>query len=154
MRISVSFLSLVGLALCGCETKTVSYQAGTSFVQAERDAIDCEVQALQRLPATATSDWVTVQEPDTVKCDSKGQCEVISGGRTRKRMDVDTNAARRDAAQTRCLADRGYREISLPTCPLSVYQSLPPTLTGVMPPLTANTCYVDRRNVGIQIFNP
>ncbi|KAA2316112.1 hypothetical protein DL237_13540 [Pseudooceanicola sediminis] len=156
-RKTASVLLLVALAGCAPQTpyerytsgevmRNYPYRAGASGAQTQRAITDCQVSAAQRVPqqllVQTTPTYVT---PTQTQCNRYGTQTIcnttggqIMGGQT---YTSDANAGLRARVYAQCMADKGFRAVDLPACPVGT----PLTATFTAPtlaPLARSSCYI------------
>lgn len=145
---------ILGSVILGLSTCDVGlqYREGTTFAQADRDDLDCDVRALKRYPVVLESYTVYKCEPDYVTCDNDGNCREVDGECEYITKQRDVNGPARFIDAQACMTRKGYTDISLPICPDSVKERVTPTITRVMPRLTEDACVILWKD-GKQIVN-
>lgn len=99
----------------------VVYKPGSTGEQRSAALLDCETQALAKVPrAIATGVTPTYTTPSNVQCYGSGayvSCQQY-GGQTYggNVYNYDANQDLRDRVSLQCLAQKGFQIISLPTC--------------------------------------
>lgn len=144
---------LSALTLTSCVPLDTYYKAGTSVSRMERDLTTCDVRALRDAPvATQLQRGAPIFVPPERFCDSNGNCRVYPGyWEPGPLYTVDVNADLRARVQMQCMMDRGYVEVSLPSCPSKVANATPPARTTVFPKLTENACVIRNSDKSWQI---
>jgi len=138
------FLALA--TITGCETySTVSnfaYRPNTTIAQKDRHSFDCEVEANRKVPTNtqvrSTPGYVTPVYTSCYgySCTSTGG-QTVGGGT----YSYDTNSDLRFEYMGRCLQEKGYTIVSVPTClPGRVPESLASQLTGKLRRPTEGSC--------------
>jgi|LauGreDrversion2_3_1035106.scaffolds.fasta_scaffold78028_1 hypothetical protein len=112
------------LFLCSCVATgpvPVVYKVGSTGDQRKSAVLDCETQALSKVPrAMASAVTPAYTMPSNVQCYSTGytvSCQEY-GGQTigGNAYSYDANQDLRDRVTMQCLANKGYQLVSLPTC--------------------------------------
>lgn len=157
MRKSSIFLGAVALGLLACGPSSlyeayqqgaplhnVAYKAGVTPAAIARDQVNCRAEAAREVPQNirvsttplrVSNGRITCREIDGEKFCRQGEPRV-SGGETKTR---DLNAGLRVDYFGQCMADRGYRFVSLPPCPAGI--AVTSQLGDPLPALGATTCY-------------
>lgn len=167
LRKSLIFIA-ISSALVGCAAsqtdydrfkagqplRNLPYKAGATEASTARVQTNCQVEAVQRVPAQqvieSTPGFTTPTQTycnrigSQVICNTTGG-QTFGGGVT----TTDANAGLRQKVFGQCMADRGYRYVSLPPCP----QGAQFQKSNGLPPLTARTCYLVTPNQRIYVGN-
>ncbi|WP_290560887.1 hypothetical protein [Aestuariivita sp.] len=153
MRVVVSLCIL--LILSGCAPLSIYHRAGVPVAKMEDDRLTCEVEALRDAPvANQVRQGPAQYIPPRQYCDANGNC-VTRGGYWEPGAiyTVDVNRGLRARLLDRCMAQQGYRPVTIPLCPQSIASAAPPAATTTLPPLTANSCAIRNRGGTWQIVN-
>ncbi|SDX63437.1 hypothetical protein [Roseicitreum antarcticum] len=119
-------LALLGTAFalssCGPRTIDYAYRADTTLAQHDRDSLQCEVEATQRIvPNIQTRRTPVIYTPVQTTCQQIGtqtQCTTTGGEwQGGDAYSVDVNEDLRGEVQVQCMRDRGYQIVPLPSCP-------------------------------------
>lgn len=142
------FLLSLCSVLAGCAPMSLYYREGVEVTRMQSDLTTCEVGALKDVPE---SRQVRRGPPRYIPgpryCDGTGTCRYGPGYYIPGELyTVDANAGLRARVSDQCMAQKGYREISLPQCSAAVAQSVPSGVTRVLPKLTESACVI--RNSG------
>ncbi|SMO50642.1 hypothetical protein SAMN06265173_104109 [Thalassovita litoralis] len=125
------------ILLAGCVPVSVYHKAGGTLTRLQNDEVNCQVQALQKVPVNKITRITPIRTLPREVCNSRGHCRIVYmefGG------DVETydaNLPLRQKVEAQCMINKGYQQIELPIC-----ENRPTTLPGTMPGLTTNSCAV------------
>lgn len=148
-------LSSVGLAACDTSLTTF-FKPGVSVSRLQTDQTRCEVDALKDAPvANEVRQRPPMYFPGRSVCNAGGQCwrepgYWVGGGF----YTVDTNAGLRARVLDMCMADKGYKPVTIPACSAAVKQAAPRAQTTTMPKLTDTTCVIRYEDDTWQIVSP
>lgn len=153
MRNTLFILTLAGI-LSACEGPLdVYYKPGVSVTRLQTDETNCEVKALKDAPvAQEIRQRPPVFYPGHPICNGYGQCWYrpgywVDGGV----YSVDVNKDLRNRVLTQCMAEKGYRPVSIPQCSSSVKAQAPVGQTTRLPTLTDTSCYIKNADDSYQI---
>lgn len=168
LRTKRYILPVIVLLLAGCSGAMTTYEAqraghpmpmfyksGVNFQQIVSDNTDCQVDAVQRVPAqihTTTSPEYST--PGSAICNQIGTqtfCNQV-GGQTYggETQSYDVNANLRQQVHFQCMAKKGYQYVNIPACAASVDLSDQINET-VLRPLSSRTCYQGIKSGGFMI---
>lgn len=141
MRPVIHPLVLVLAALVACAPPALYHKPGASPALVESTRTDCEVAALRAVPRDIRTRFIPAQYSYMPFCNHFGNCfhrtTMIQPPRTES---FDANAALRARVVDQCMAEAGFRPVSLPHCDPDRVRSatLPPDTA--QPPLGPNSC--------------
>lgn len=150
-------LLLPVMALSACDSPlSLYYREGESVSRLQTETTQCQLQAVQDVPvATQVRQSPPTYWPGRTYCDGRGHCYRSAGWwQPGQVYTVDVNQGLRNEVEAQCMAQKGFRPISLPPCKQSVRSSAPNVPTTTLPPLTTQSCYVKLDNGAFQILNP
>lgn len=129
--------------LIGCLPVSTYYAEGVSVAKRDRDDLECDVAALRDAPvANQTRQSAPIYVPSR-SCDRRGRCYRRGGYWVPGDIyTVDVNAGLRNRIKAQCMADRGYRPVEIPACPLAVANAAPAGATTVLPRLGPQSCAI------------
>lgn len=141
MRLSIAFLFCS--FLIGCFPVSTYYAEGVSVAKRDRDELACDVAALRDAPvANQTRQTAPIFVPQR-SCDRHGRCYGGGGYWVPGNVyTVDVNASLRSRVKAQCMADRGYRPVDIPICPVGIANAAPPGKTTVLPRLGPQSCAI------------
>lgn len=147
-------IPMVLLAACG--PLSMYYREGESVSRMQTETTECKVQALKDAPvANQVRQSPPVYWPGRTYCDGRGRCYRSGGWWEPGRIySVDVNQGLRNTVEAQCMAQKGYRPVSLPPCKQAVKSRVPATRTTVLPPLGTGSCFVKFDDGSIQIITP
>ncbi len=140
------------VTLIGCLPVSIYYAEGVSVAKRDRDNLECDVAALRDAPvANQTRQSAPIFVPGRA-CDRHGRC-YRSGGYwvPGDVYTVDVNASLRKRVKAQCMADRGYRPVEIPACPVGVANAAPPGKTTILPRLGPQSCVIRNDDGSLQI---
>lgn len=141
MRIATALLFC--LVSIGCLPVSTYYAEGVSVAKRDRDDLDCDVVALRDAPVANQTRQSSPRYVPRRSCDKRGRCYDRGGyWLPGDYYTVDVNASLRKRVKAQCMADRGYRPVEIPTCPVSIANSAPPGKTTVLPRLGPQSCAI------------
>ena len=128
-------------ALIACAPPALYYKPGASPVQIESNLTNGEVAALGKVPRDIRTRFIPAQYSTRTYCNSYGRCYprtyLVQPARTES---YDANAALRGRVTEQCIAEAGYRPVSLPQCdPAEVRLATLPA-DPAQPPLGPGSC--------------
>ena len=143
------------MLVAACAPVTMYYNTGTEVSRLESDLLSCQVSAARNVPV---SNQVRRDPPQYYParriCRHDGSCYTRGGFfEPGDVYTVDVNAGLRTRVTDQCMAERGYREVSIPRCPSNVSRDAIPAVTRVLPPLTADSCILRNKDKTWQILN-
>ncbi len=150
-------LLLPVMALSACDSPlSLYYREGESVSRLQTETTQCQLQAVQDVPvATQVRQSPPTYWPGRTYCDGRGHCYRSAGWwQPGQVYTVDVNQGLRDEVEALCMAQKGFRPVSLPPCKQSVRSSASNVPTTTLPPLTTQSCYVKLDNGAFQILNP
>ncbi|WP_170424441.1 hypothetical protein [Ruegeria arenilitoris] len=154
---SVLHLLIPVMALSACTGPlSLYYREGESVARAQSDTTQCQVQAVQNVPvANQVRQSPPTYWPGRTYCDSRGHCHRSPGWwQPGQVYTVDVNAGLRNSVEAQCMAQKGYRPVSLPPCKQNVKASVAAQRTTKLPPLGTESCYVKFDDGSFQIITP
>lgn len=150
------FAVFAGLtALAACAPLETYYKPGVSVARVNRDTTACEVRALRDVPpSTITRRRPPIYIPGRRHCDADGNCVSRPGHYVPGGFETfDPNDGLRLRVERQCMADKGYAPVSIPVCPDSVANAVPPRATTRLPNLTEGSCVIRNKDGSFQIVN-
>ncbi|WP_299660754.1 hypothetical protein [uncultured Ruegeria sp.] len=144
------------LILSACGPLSLYYREGESVSRMQNETTNCQVQALKDAPvANQVRQSPPVYWPGRTYCDGRGRCYRNPGWWEPGRVyTVDVNQGLRNNVEAQCMAQKGYRPVSLPPCKQGVKSRVPPTRTTTLPPLSSASCFVKFDDGSFQIITP
>lgn len=153
-RSALPALAFAGLVLAACGPLSMYYKAGTPVSEVNRTMINCEVEALEKVPMDRRIERDPVRIVPRRVCDSAGNCSVFYdrvGGGVRT---WDANADLRARVTNQCMIDKGYSNVDLPACPQAIRNAATAGATTVLPRLAPNSCVIRNNDGTFQIVTP
>jgi len=143
------------LLLAGCAKLSIYHREGASVSRMQSDLLGCEVRAAQDVPvATELRREPPYYVPGDRVCYSNGKCYLRGGYYLPGQVyTVDANRDLRARVERQCMADKGYRPVSLPPCPADVARRVPSGATTTLPPLAEKNCFIRNADGSWQIVN-
>jgi hypothetical protein len=141
MRPVIHPLVIALAALVACAPPALYHKPGASPALVESTRTNCEVAALRSVPRDIRTRFIPAQYSYMPFCNHFGNCfhrtTMIQPPRTES---FDANAALRARVVDQCMAEAGFRPVSLPQCDPDRVRSanLPPDTA--QPALGANSC--------------
>lgn len=141
MRPVIHPLVLALAVLVACAPPALYHKPGASPALVERTRTNCEVAALRAVPRDIRTRFIPAQYSYMPFCNHFGTCfhrtHMIQPPRTES---YDANDGLRARVVDQCMAEAGFRPVSLPQCDPDRVRSanLPPDTA--QPPLGANSC--------------
>lgn len=147
-------ISLMALSACG--PLSLYYQEGESVSRMQTETTQCQVQALKDAPvANQVRQGPPTYWPGRTYCDGRGSCYRSPGWWEPGQIyTVDVNKNLRNKVEAQCMAQKGYRPVSLPPCKRAVKSGVPVQRTTTLPPLTTQSCFVKFDDGSFQIISP
>ena len=144
-----------GMALAACGPLSIYHRPGVSVARMQNDRTNCEVRALKDAPiANQIRQRPPIYFPGTRYCNAGG-CYVTPGYWASGGVyTVDVNADLRGRVQDQCMAQKGYRPVSVPRCSSAVANAVPAQPTRTLPTLTESACAIRYDDGSWQIVNP
>ncbi|RVT86836.1 hypothetical protein DXV76_01750 [Rhodobacteraceae bacterium CCMM004] len=123
----------------------IAWKPGVTPTVATRQRTDCEVKAVNDVPANAqVRSTPSYAMPSQTVCNRVGGqafCNTYGGGvQGGQTYSVDVNADLRQRVYRQCLADKGFQIVDLRPCPDGVTPQ-PQSDSQRLPRLGANACY-------------
>ena len=133
------------------------YKGGVGFGKIASDNTDCQVEAVQRVPAQVqTTQTPVYTTPVSTTCNQIGTqtfCNQMGGqtygGQT---QSYDVNSGLRQQVHSQCMAKKGYRYLNIPACPAGT-DITSQDQERVLRPLSATTCYQADKTGGFRVGN-
>lgn len=149
-------MGVLATVLASCGPLSTYYREGESVSRMETETTECRVQALRDAPVSnQIRQGPPTYWPGRRYCDNRGRCYRSGGWWEPGRIyTVDVNKGLRDTVEAQCMAQRGYRPISLPPCRQSVKSQVPAARTTELPPLSTESCFVKFDDGSFQIITP
>lgn len=137
------------IALAGCNY-TLYHQVGKSFAERDADVTRCDVIALREAPVETQILFTPPRQEQRTICDDAGNCITETYWTKPEPYTVDPNEELRDRVALQCMLDKGYQQISLPSCEDGQALSVPAKMTNI----TRNSCVVRVKGGALRIANP
>ena len=149
-------LLLPCVALAACGPLSMYYREGENVSKLQAETTQCQVQALKQVPvANQVRQSPPTYWPGRTYCDGRGSCYRTGGWWEPGRIyTVDVNQSLRDTVEAQCMAQKGFRPVSLPPCKQSVKNRVPAARTTTLPPLSEASCFVKFDDGSFQIITP
>lgn len=137
------------IALAGCNY-TLYHQAGKSFAERDADVTRCDVIALRKAPVETQILFTQPRQEERTICDDDGNCITETYWTKPEPYTVDPNKELRERVAMQCMLDKGYQQISLPSCDDGQTLSVPTKMTNIGP----NSCAVRLKGGAVRIAQP
>ena len=137
------------IALAGCNY-TLYHQAGKSFAERDADVTRCDVIALRKAPVETQILFTPPRQEERTICDDDGNCITETYWTKPEPYTVDPNKELRERVAMQCMLDKGYQQISLPSCDDGKTLSVPTKMTNIGP----NSCAVRLKGGAVRIAQP
>lgn len=144
------------MVLTACGPLSLYYREGESVSQMQKETTQCQVQALKEAPvANQVRQSPPTYWPGRTYCDGRGRC-YRSGGwwQPGQIYTVDVNQSLRNNIEAQCMAQKGYRPVSLPPCRENLKSRVTLARTTTLPPLSTESCFVKFDDGSFQIITP
>ncbi|WP_170325128.1 hypothetical protein [Ruegeria arenilitoris] len=154
---SILRLLIPMIALSGCSGPLpLYYREGESVSRMQSETTQCQVLALEDVPvANQVRQSPPTYWPGRTYCDGRGRCHRTSGWwQPGNVYTVDVNQGLRNQVEAQCMAQKGFRPVSLPPCRQNVKSRVQAAPTTTLPPLSTESCYVKFDNGSFQIITP
>jgi hypothetical protein len=156
-RRALLLLASAAPILAACVPVEIYYREDAPYARLSRDFTACEVSAVQQVPANtqlgSTPVYRAPLETDCVTLGTSVQCTTtggeIYGGEV---YSFDSNEELRGRVLAQCMAERGYRRMSLPRCTSAQIAAAGPA-TNRLPALGPGACVAPARG-GWAVLNP
>ncbi|NOD77984.1 hypothetical protein [Ruegeria sp. HKCCD4332] len=147
--------TLMVLSSCGGPL-SLYYREGATVSRLQQETTQCQLKAVQEVPvANQIRQSPPTYWPGRTYCDGRGRCYQSPGWWQPGRVyTVDVNQGLRNTVEAQCMAQKGFRPVSLPACKQNVKSSVPATRTTTLPPLTTQSCFVKFDDGSFQIISP
>ncbi|MEM1004092.1 MAG: hypothetical protein AAF496_10955 [Pseudomonadota bacterium] len=144
------------MVLSACGPLSLYYREGASVSRMQTETTQCQVAALKQAPvANQVRQGPPIYRPGRTYCDGRGRCYRDGGWwQPGQIYTVDVNQTLRNQVEAQCMAQKGYRPISLPPCRQNVKSGVPATRTTTLPPLGTESCFVRFDDGSFQIITP
>ncbi len=144
------------MVLASCGPLSLYYREGESVSRMQTETTQCQVQALKDAPvANQIRQNPPVYWPGRTYCDGRGYCYRTPGWwQPGNVYTVDVNQDLRNTVEAQCMAQKGYRPVSLPPCKSGVKSKVAPVRTTKLPPLSSASCFVKFDDGSFQIITP
>ncbi len=144
------------MVLSSCGPLSLYYREGQSVARMQTETTECRVKALKDAPvANQIRQSPPVYWPGRSYCDRYGRCYRSPGWWEPGNIyTVDVNKGLRNTVEAQCMAQKGYRPVSLPPCKSRVKSSVTPTRTTTLPPLNPSSCFRQFEDGSFQIITP
>jgi hypothetical protein len=131
------------------------YKNGATSTTLESEKLDCEVSAARRVPQNMQVNTTpTYTTPTYTTCNNIGYSTFCNttGGQTYggQTYSVDANADLRQRAFSQCMAQKGWRSVSIPPCPEGVTPAQLTLSGNRLPRLSQGTCFIAKN--GMQVI--
>lgn len=138
----IARLCLVCLVMLGaCAPPALYHKPGAAPAQIEANLTTCLVSALNQVPRDIRTRYIPAQYAPYRYCNSRGRCytrhRLISPARTES---YDANEALRARVTEQCMAQAGYRPVSLPQCDPDRVRAAQIAADTPQPRLEATSC--------------
>ncbi len=149
-------LLLTVVILSSCSPLSLYYREGETVSRMQAETQKCQVDALQDVPvANQVRQSPPTYWPGRTYCDGRGRCYRSPGWwQPGQVYTVDVNKTLRNQVEAQCMAQKGYRPVSLPPCKQGVKSQVPRTRTTTLPPLSTQSCFVKIEGGSFQIITP
>ena len=137
------------IALAGCNY-TLYHQAGKSFAERDADVTRCDIIALRKAPVETQILFTPPRQEERTICDDDGNCITETYWTKPEPYTVDPNKELRERVAMQCMLDKGYQQISLPSCDDGQTLSVPTKMTNIGP----NSCAVRLKGGAVRIAQP
>lgn len=153
---SPRFFPLMALLLSACAPLTIYHKPGIPVSRMQSDQTACEVSALKDAPvAPLIRQYPPIYYPGHRVCNASGTCWTTPGyWEDGGFYTVDANKDLRNRVLSECMARKGYRPVTIPSCSPAVKSAAPIRQTTVLPRLTPQSCAIRRNGGGWQIVTP
>ncbi|KIC44530.1 MAG: hypothetical protein AB3N07_08030 [Ruegeria sp.] len=144
------------LVLSACGPLSMYYREGESVARMQSETTECRVDALKDVPVNnQVRQSPPVYWPGRSYCDSRGRCYRTPGWWEPGNIyTVDVNKGLRNNVEAQCMAQKGFRPISLPPCKSGVKSRVPAVRTTTLPPISSESCFVKFKDGSFQIITP
>ena len=144
------------MVLTSCGPLSLYSREGESVSRLQAETTACQVAALKDAPvANQIRQTPPTYWPGRTYCDGNGRCHRTAGWWEPGRIyTVDVNKGLRNTVEAQCMAEKGFRPVSLPPCKSGVKSSVPPGRTTTLPPLSPQSCFVKFDDGSFQIITP
>ncbi|WP_300547094.1 hypothetical protein [Roseovarius sp.] len=146
---------LTALLLGACAPLDIYYKEGADVARSEANLTECQVSALARVPRDMRTRFIPTRYAPYTACNAGGRCytryRLISPPRTETH---DLNARLRHKVVDQCMAEAGYRPVSLPQCDSATTRATALHATQTLPPLTPQSCVIRLKSGNWQIVTP
>lgn len=144
------------MILSACGPLSLYYREGESVQRMQTETTQCRVQALKDAPvANQIRQSPPIYWPGRSYCDSRGRCYRSPGWWEPGNIyTVDVNQGLRNTVEAQCMAQKGFRPVSLKPCKQGVKSRVPAVRTTTLPPLSTESCFVKFDDGSFQIITP
>lgn len=149
-------MSALAFCLSACAPLSIYYREGESVSRMQTETTQCQVKALKDAPvATQIRQSPPIYYPPRTYCHGPGQCYTRPGWWEPGRVySVDANAGLRKRVEAQCMAQKGFRPVSLPPCRQNVKSQVTAQRTTRLPALAGNSCFAKFDDGSFQIITP
>ncbi|WP_425078362.1 hypothetical protein [Ruegeria denitrificans] len=144
------------MVLSSCGPLSLYYREGETVSRLQKETTQCQLKAVKEVPvANQIRQSPPTYWPGRTYCDGSGRCYQSPGWWQPGRVyTVDVNQGLRNTVEAQCMAQKGFRPVSLPPCKQNVKSRVPATRTTTLPPLNSASCFVKFDDGSFQIITP
>ncbi|NOE25776.1 hypothetical protein [Ruegeria sp. HKCCD6157] len=144
------------MVLSSCGPLSLYYREGETVSRLQKETTQCQLKAVKEVPvANQIRQSPPTYWPGRTYCDGRGHCYRSPGWWQPGRVyTVDVNQGLRNTVEAQCMAQKGFRPVSLPPCKQNVKSRVPATRTTTLPPLNSASCFVKFDDGSFQIITP
>ncbi|GGH25351.1 hypothetical protein [Cribrihabitans marinus] len=152
---TLAWIPVAALVLTGCAPLSIYHKPGVQVSRLEADTTRCEVAALKDVPVnTQIRQGAPIYRPGGRYC-RDGRCWTGPGyWDSGPVYTVDANRGLRDRATELCMAEKGYRPVSLPPCSQGIRSQVPLGRMTTLPRLTPASCFLRNEDGSYRIISP
>lgn len=144
------------MVLSSCGPLSLYYREGETVSRLQKETTQCQLRAVKEVPvANQIRQSPPTYWPGRTYCDGRGRCYQSPGWWQPGRVyTVDVNQGLRNTVEAQCMAEKGFRPVSLPPCKQNVKSVVPLARTTTLPPLNSASCFVKFDDGSFQIITP
>lgn len=144
------------MVLSSCGPLSLYYREGETVSRLQKETTQCQLSAVKEVPvANQIRQSPPTYWPGRTYCDGRGRCYQSPGWWQPGRVyTVDVNQGLRNTVEAQCMAEKGFRPVSLPPCKQNVKSRVPLARTTTLPPLNSASCFVKFDDGSFQIITP
>lgn len=144
------------MVLSSCGPLSLYYREGETVSRLQKETTQCQLSAVKEVPvANQIRQSPPTYWPGRTYCDGRGRCYQSPGWWQPGRVyTVDVNQGLRNTVEAQCMAEKGFRPVSLPPCKQNVKSVVPLARTTTLPPLNSASCFVKFDDGSFQIITP